>query len=955
MAHPLPDPCAVTARYFDGELAPADEAAAIEHLAGCARCQAELGDLAGIDVALRRERVAEKVSPAPPARRRGGLVVIGGLAVAAAAAVIAIVVWPRTSTTPPVTLALAPTRAVEVRFSAAEVDRHRPYRVDRGAAARESFPMAALAGLETRGELATLAAAHALAGEPARAEATLAALPPSPARDADLAAAALLAGRPEEALVAADRALAAAPLTVARWNRALALRDLGLPVTAAAELDEVARAGEPGWADEARAKAAAMRAPASERLEAFDRFNAAALAMIGRSGPPLTAEDARARPGLSRLFFLDALRASASRDEALALAPLAAELDRVSGHDTAGRAVAQVAAADFGRRAPLALEYRKLATYTLDAAQGGALLARLDRAGAAVADLQLGASIILGLGGERLAALDAHAAASRDPWFALIAVEQRAEHMIAAGDRQRAEVLLLDEHARCDRRAWAYRCAKLAVQLADLYSKLPNYPEAERWAREAERGFAADGAVGPQDNALAQVAEIRRARRQGSLARATFAELRARAGSSCHRIRFAELGLAMLDIDEAAPVIRAPEPDACGVPPEPQEVGFMVNRARMTGRADDRTRAEQWIAAARAAGEPLASVADLAAARLDIAAPDAAARLRALAPRFVGPATVNERSWLHATRIDEAGGREAWSEVVAIAAEEVGAPLPARCALVAALDDVRGTAVVVDAAGALAGARTRFDRPGGWRGDELVPASLRARLAGCDHVSVFARPPLHGRADLLPAATPWSFAVRAPLAPPAAPRRELVVGDVTPPAALGLPALAPVAAPPGAELLRGADATPARVLGELRGATYAELHVHGQVDLAIADESYLALTAGADGRWALTAADLRQARLDAAPVIVLAACRAAEVAPYLVQRWSLPDAFLAAGARAVIAPTIDIPDDEAAAFFAELRERIGRGEAPAAALAALRADRLARDPASWATSVVLFE
>ncbi|MBZ0232769.1 MAG: zf-HC2 domain-containing protein, partial [Deltaproteobacteria bacterium] len=63
----MPDPCAVTARYFDGELAPADEAAAIEHLAGCARCQAELGDLAGIDVALRRERVAEKVSPAPPA------------------------------------------------------------------------------------------------------------------------------------------------------------------------------------------------------------------------------------------------------------------------------------------------------------------------------------------------------------------------------------------------------------------------------------------------------------------------------------------------------------------------------------------------------------------------------------------------------------------------------------------------------------------------------------------------------------------------------------------------------------------------------------------------------------------------------------------------------------------------------------------------------------------------
>ncbi|HRC57552.1 MAG TPA: CHAT domain-containing protein, partial [Kofleriaceae bacterium] len=160
--------------------------------------------------------------------------------------------------------------------------------------------------------------------------------------------------------------------------------------------------------------------------------------------------------------------------------------------------------------------------------------------------------------------------------------------------------------------------------------------------------------------------------------------------------------------------------------------------------------------------------------------------------------------------------------------------------------------------------------------------------------------------------------------------------------------------PADAATLRGGLATPAGVLAALTGATYAELHVHGQADLAAADASFLALSPGADQRWALTAGEVRKAKLTARPVIVLAACRAARVAPYEHRRWSLPDAFLEAGARAVIAPTVEIPDDQAVTFFAELRQRLARGEAPATALAAVRTAYVERG-AAWAGNVILFE
>lgn len=998
---------ALTARYFDGELDAADEGRALDHLAGCARCQAELGDFMGMDVALGRPALAVGSRPAaePPAvlapvvaaapadpdapisleearqqraaraaqraadkagRPSGGwLVPVGLLGAVAAAAVVLIGVRAvrREHEAAAVQLALAPTRGVEARFSSRAFDGHRPYEVVRGAAGREDIPLATLAELDKRGERASLAAAQALRGEVEQARTAILAAPRSPEREADLAAAELLAGHPELALEAADRALEASPqLAVAQWNRALALRDLGLPLTAAASFDEVARRGEPGWSAEAAQKATALRAPMADRAPKAKAFAEAARAMVDHRGPALTAADAAARPGLTRLYFHDALRAAATADEARALAPLAEALDRAAGNDLAQQAVRRVAAADFGARAPLALAYRELASGRAPAS-APELLARLPKA-AAFDDLRLGA-LFVARDPARSAELIRLIEATGDPWFTLHLPRERAAASLAAGAADRAELELRTGLAGCDERLWAFRCARIAHDLMSLYIDHTRYDEAEAAADRAVRLFAASGATELEDARLLGLAETRRGRGRYALAAATFREVIARlAGSDCTSTRYATSGLTLLAIYRGASLgdVIPPLPDDCGGAPSPIEVGAMVDLALMSRNPDDKARAEQWIAAASKAADPvLPAIAKLAEARLSLEqAPQGAAVLRAALPELAGDDELNSafRAWVYQTLVDDAGRRGAWAEALATVAEELGVAAPQRCALAVSLDDTRGTAVALGKSGAATGARSSVKAPPEWSGAGLVPASLRDALAGCERIEVLARAPLHGRADLLPAELPWAFAgrERAPQAAAAPPRRELFIGDALPPPALALPALAPMpphpAAPELAEL-RGLAATPQAVLAALADVTYAELHVHGQVDLGVADASFLALSPGPDQRWALTAAEVRGAKLAAAPVIVLAACRAATVAPFEHKRWSLPDAFLAAGARAVIAPTVEIPDAEAVAFFAELRARLTAGEEPAAALAALRKAYVAKG-SRWAADVVLF-
>jgi len=957
---------ALSARYFDGELSEIDAARALDHLTVCAACQRELGDLIGLEVALGRPgptipitagRSSRKVAAAARARRRWVAPVAIAGALAAAAGIAVVVRGDRSPAGRPA-LALAPTRGIEARFSAPELATHRPYAVSRGALEREPFSQGALAELERRHATSTLAAAQAASGDLERARATLATAPASAARDSDLAAIELIAGHPEAALEAATRAVGADPhAAAARWNLGLAMHGLGLPLAGAAALDAVVAAGEPGWAAEARSKAAAWRAAMADRGPRAEAWNAAARAMIDRTGPVIDDAAADVRPGLARLYFHDALRSAASPEEARALAPLADALDRQAGNSLARTAVDAVAGADFTLRAPLASSYRELA---LGRGDGAALLERLDRSRAPVDDLRLGTLALTGSAVARLPELTRLVEATGDPWFTLMLERDRARALFYAGKSDRAEALLRDALARCDGRRWAHRCAHLAIELVTLYGSATRYAETETYAQVAVQMFRASGATELEDQALSILAEAQRGRGRLALAAATFEEVRARVGQrDCATARYAAGGLALIAVYQGPSTLTVAPPaaDACGLAPNPLELAGIVDLARMTGRAEDRARATTWIAAARAA-PGLTVAAELAEARLATDSDaGAAARIRALLPQLTATddVTVALRAWAYQTLVEDAGRRGAWTTVIATAAAELAASVPKSCALVVSVDDTRGTAVALDQAGVAHGAVSQVAAPVQWTGGLLVPSALRAVLAGCPRVSVLARSPMHGRADLVDPSLPWAFIGRT--APPAAAvtaRHEVIVGDALPPAALALPALAPVRAPMGAEIIRGAAATPDGVLAALARATYAELHVHGQVDLGVADASFLALSPGADDRWALTAAEVRTARLTAAPVIVLAACRAAEGAPFQHLRWSLPDAFLAAGARAVIAPTVDIPDDEAAEFFDALRTRLAAGDEPATALAALRRAYLAQGQ-PWAAGVILFD
>lgn len=970
--------CERTSLYFDGELAEAEEAAALAHLAGCGHCQAALGDWMGLEVALSRRRAAAAPA-APPRRRRWPW--LGGAVLAAAASAAVALLWLRGPDVP--AIALAETRPLEVRFTAPVFDRHRVYRVSRDGAAHEQISLEAMAALE-RSDPDGLVAAHALSGNLARARDALdrrSRAPDgidrraTPAHHSDTAAVALAAGDPAAALAHADAALAAAPqLAQARWNRALALQALGLPLAAAAELDQVAQQREPGWSDEAGQRAAALREPVQVRMRELAAYQAAAAAMVAGTGPALGAAQASRHPGLARRDLYDALAAAGSADEARALAPLAAELDRLAGNDAASRAVAEVAGRDFAVRRRFQARYRALVTGALDGRALTALIDELAKAGEPASDILVAAI----LQAPPTAADQARLARLPDqPWLAIQRAWRDGELRTRAGDVFGAEQALLAAVAACREPAWALPCGKLERDLGALYLRMRRLDEADAHLRAASAAFVAGGAFQHADHVLTRHVNLERLRQRDRVAAAYLDEFGLRTPGRCDNLRFVDdshAAIAFETGDVAAARARLPEPDRCGQPPSAARLHVAVDLARLAGpppgppgggphRPDspsgDLARARAQIAAARGAPGSSGVAATIGSGRLRIDTEPAAGAdevrqgLAAVATLAAEPGTAGElRAWGYATLIGDAGARHDWPAALAAFAEELGGPAPAGCLVAVSSDNERTTAVARGTGAALHGSHVvASELPG--RATLRIPDALVAALAGCPAIAVIARPPLHGSAALLPAALPWAFVGHPQRGAPAPrPPRSVIVSDARPPRSLGLPPLGGVTAP-GATLLTGGDAAPGRVLTALRDATYVELHAHGIVDAS--EAAFVALSPEPDGAFALTAAQVQAARLDGAPVVVLAACHGARTATrYLATRWSLPDAFLAAGARAVIAVSTAIPEDQGAALFGELRSRLARGEPPVQAVAALRAARLAQGQA-WAAGLMVFE
>jgi hypothetical protein len=1014
-------PCRESARIqalVDGQLSGPEADRAAQHLGDCVDCQAVLADmmqLAAVEDELRPAERADALGswpgersalgswpdyaptsepePAPVpitrARPRRRVAAIAAAPIAAAAAWA--ITW--SAGEPPVDeaqdmprLALAPQRAIEARLTWPPLAGHRPYSVARSAGdVGEAAPLSVLADLEKRGDLRGVGALFLAGGDLQQASIYMERAPGAPGLAADRAALALVRGNPEAALVLADAALANADDPAARWNRALALRDLGLPYGAADELRRAADRREPGWADEAKARAAALDAAAADRRALIDRLFAGGAELVA-GGNGFSLDDARRAPGVARVFLHDALRAAPSAERVRALRPLAEALDALDPHRAGSltAAVDRAAAADFARRAPLARTYAAIVDRRPpEGAERARYLAALRAAGQD--DLLIGALVRLGPDG-RIAAdhelpeLVRLARATRDPWFELLAAEQEATMSARRGAFLAAEAILLPALERCEAAALPYRCARVASLLAEAYVDLHRLPEARRALDAALRASRAAGVSLLDEMLIAQLADLHAVGDDASgsglsLTRAYARELVLRNPGSCSHATWAHELVAMvlvnqLRVDEARRELAGARPagQPCADYPHNMQSAFVgahvlrergtpaevaALRAAIAGlRADpattpghraliDHAEGRLIIDRDRAAGEELLRRSIRAAAAL----PDWSAEGR------------KARAYSYAVLTLAAAQRGDADGTLALLAEESGLAAPTRCALGVAVDDRLRMAA---ARGADGRAALHFDR--GRRSTDLDPAALvppevAAHLAGCDAIDVLARPPVHGLPGLLPDAVAWRYVSargRPMPAPPAAPRR-LVVSDVEPPAALGLPRLAPWSDFGPGQRLTGADATPARVLAAMRGATEIELHAHGLVNLGESDASLLALSPDPTGRYALTAADVRGVALDGAPLVVLAACRASRGAAVLHEPWSLPAAFVFAGARAVVASAAPIPDGDADAFFGDLRARVERGAAAAVALRDARQAWLAAGRSGWVRDLIVFE
>ncbi|HEU4729804.1 MAG TPA: CHAT domain-containing protein, partial [Kofleriaceae bacterium] len=330
-------------------------------------------------------------------------------------------------------------------------------------------------------------------------------------------------------------------------------------------------------------------------------------------------------------------------------------------------------------------------------------------------------------------------------------------------------------------------------------------------------------------------------------------------------------------------------------------------------------------------------------------------------------------AWSYSVLAVAAAARGDASAALAVLADEQHVVPPARCVLGLAIEDRRRAIVARDAAGNATVHHDEARQTPAIDPRALVPPEVAAGFAGCPVVEVIARPPIHGMARLLPDAIAWGYLSQR--ARPAdrsgdepgvragerSGHRSVVVADVEPPAALELPRLATWsstaarASSSAATTLSGPQATPSRVLAAIGSADDVVIHAHGIVDLALPDASFLALSPEPDGRFALTTADVRKARFTARPLVVLAACRASQAAPVWHETWSLPAAFVYAGARAVIASAAPIPDAGAAAFFDDVRARVRGGAPVAVAVRDARQVWLAARRGDWVRDVIVFE
>lgn len=975
--------CEQVQDFFAGELSAAAADAFRDHLADCERCQGELHEL--LQLGALEAELARPATSLHWARKRRVLVAAAlPLAIAAAA----LLWWAghrgEHDTEDPVVLAQAAHRTIEGRLSYPGASQYRPYDIDRAAQPQpESIPLAKLATLEERGDFHGVAAGYLLLDEPERALKYLDRTGHSADADSDRALALLLHGEPERAVILLGDVLSRKPgHPQALWNRALAYRALGLSLAAASTFDEVAALDEPGWSDEARARAASLRADIEPHIAAYKQFYRQGMAFAAGTAE-MSPTELAAFPGLGRLLFYDAVRAAPTRERLAALTAHARALDSAFGGSHLEDFVARAAAADPAVRGPLARRYAEiLAGHRPTGARARAYVDALRRAGAH--DLLIGALAYLGPGHIRVASEDLSelsrlASATGDPWFRLFAAEQSAQDLIDHHQSDRAVVTLLAASRVCEQHPIVYRCAKIAGLLAWHYLRQHRTSLGARYAKRAwdlaRRG--GDYWLGLTAlTTLAKAAEVRDDISASALplARAYLEELSLRAPDNCTYQSYGDQIVTMMLVNrgrnEDARAYHERwrhEHAACADAPltlAEAYVGAHVYAGDGSAGAITRIRgALHRLREAAVPGSGHRALIDHTEGRLLLGRePDTARKLlrRAIEVASAAPATDVEarqaRGYSFALLALDAGRHGNYQQALELLAEEAKVAVPARCAVGAALED-DWLVVVRGPDGAIGGAVTPYAHAD-LDVSNLVTQPFVDRLAGCAVVDVIARPPIHGSAKLLPPQIAWRYLTRRGTQPAAkvGPSQWLLVTDARPPDSLGLGHLAPYrgASAPD-QWLHGQTATPSRVLTAMKTATVISIHAHGLVDLETDQASFIALSPDPNGDFALTAAAVRGQRLAGAPLVILGACEAARGAFTFHEPWSLPAAFIDAGASAVIASPAPIGDVDAAAFFDAVRRRIQAGEKPAVVLRDLRAAWRDRPGAGWVNRVLVFD
>ncbi|MCP3139269.1 CHAT domain-containing protein [Pyxidicoccus xibeiensis] len=823
--------------------------------------------------------------------------------------------------------------------------------------------------MEAAGDVHGLAAAYLVRGNAQMAVPYLQKAGDSPDVASDKAVMALDRKDYATALTLLERALQAQPKHAqALWNRGLVLRELDLWLLAAQSFEAVAELGEHGWAAEARARAKALRG----RMDGLKEWRAAVAAgeaLVAGTGT-MSAEQLQARPGVFRMFLYEAMRVAPSVERLKALWPVAETLDARFGGSTLRDTLRWTEARDFRRRGPLAARYLEL--YRTHKVEGGleAYLEEVRRAGER--DLFLGALVREEKVSKHLGAFTEVASQVRDPWFLLLAEYEKGLQAISRGALLEAEQIYLGAVARCREQQLDYRCAPIHAVLGDLYRQLHRLPESNSQVLAARAAYRNDGRWG-ETRFLLLLGQNARYQGESALARALLEEALVRAPEDCgvrHFVR-ANDALALLgELSVAAARQRMSEALSCEGPLSLAGAKTMADLSRLSPNPEQDQRLLVGLESRRRTGS--LSPGEMALATFieghfymerDRARGEALLQRAIVEAKRLPSYNVDARkalSYSYRSLLVAAGRAGEYERALALFGEELGGTLPKRCLMAVSADDGRLLILAIGPDGRTKGHfEANHSKPLGTDARGVVPDELVEALRACPQVDVVARPPLHGQAELLPPDVAWAYYVLRPppTRVPTVARSRLVVADVEAPSALGLPPLGVWEQSPGegTRVLSGSKATPSRVLEAMADATEIEVHAHGLVNPNVSEASLLVLSPESSGRYALTAGEVQARALRGQPLVILAACRAAKGAPWMHERFSLPVAFIDAGARTVLAATVDVPDAEAGPFFNEVRGRIQRGQHAASALRDVRMEWLARDPQSWVRAVLVFD